>query len=194
MAETDKLVVLSLQDQNSKQLAKILSNETALRIMNKLAEKRHSPTELAESLGMALSTVQYNLDLLRGAGMLKETAYRYSEKGKKVSYYEPVKKVIVLAPESERSSILSALKDKFLIPIALGLTALAGLGLQPFFQTQQMSEILRVSEAAQGAEVAGGAPAVTISTLEPWIVFALGGLAMLIIMVLLGFAKTRLKR
>ena len=65
---------MSLEDENSKQLAKVLSNETALKILNKLAESRHSSSELAKALGIPISTVEYNLGLLVDANMIKETA------------------------------------------------------------------------------------------------------------------------
>jgi len=195
----DKFIVMSLEGEDSKQLAKVLSNETALKILNKLAEKRHSPTELAKHLDIPISTIQYNLDLLSKSGMIKETAYRYSEKGKKVLYYEPVKKMIILAPESEKSSVFNILKDKFLVPVSLGIAALVGYGLQPFFTGQQAIQ----AEATAGAPAIGEAakgisipPAGFIAQpqFEPWMIFLFGGLLTLIILLSLSYVKNKIKR
>lgn len=121
----EKFVVLSMSGE-SKDVAKALSNDTAINIMNKLAEKKMSATELSKKLNMSISTVQYNLELLKKVGLIQDTAYRYSEKGKKVLYYEPAKKLIILAPEKEKASILNLLKNKLLVPIILGVSAVAG--------------------------------------------------------------------
>ena len=184
----DKLIVMSLEDENSKQLAKVLSNDTALKMLNKLAETRCSASELSKQLGIPISTIQYNLELLTKSNMIKETAYRYSEKGKKVLYYEPMKKLIVIAPENEKLSVFNILKDKFLAPISLGIAALVGYGLQPFFMSQQKFA------------TAAGAPAfevVNVQTpfqFEPWVVFIIGGLITLVILLSLTYIKNRIRR
>lgn len=193
----DKFIVMSLEEEDSKQLAKVLSNETALKILNKLAEKRHSPTELAKQLGMPISTIQYNLDLLNKSGMIKETAYRYSEKGKKVPYYEPVKKMIVIAPEGEKPSVLNLLKDKFLIPISLGITALLGFGAQYLFagNQQAMQETKEVAAVA-GAQVVASTVTYQITPFyqQLWFIFFLGGLLALVILLSLNYVKNKIRR
>lgn len=177
----EKFIVMSLEDENSKQLAKVLSNSTALKIMNKLAEKRFSPSELAKELNLPISTVQYNLDLLKQANMIKETAYRYSEKGKKVSYYEPVKKLIIIAPENEKNSIVDILKDKFWIFAAVVITIIIGYAIQPFFEVQQ--------EVEAKALLTSRAP---ITCPSPFVIFVLGGIVALITMVLLIYLKRKI--
>jgi DNA-binding transcriptional ArsR family regulator len=199
----EKFVVMSLEDENSRKLAKVLSNETAIKVLNKLAEKRHSATELAKLLSIPVSTMQYNLDLLKESGMIKETAYRYSEKGKRVSYYEPVKKFIIIAPEKEKTSVLNMIKNNIMIPVSLLLAAVVGLGLQPFFNMQQ-PESLAAGVAVKAAECIGGDPygecgtplaAITApATIEPWLIFLIGGIVTIIIMLLLSYIKNRIRR
>jgi ArsR family transcriptional regulator len=207
----EKFIVMSLEDENSKKLAKVLSNDTSLKIMNKLAEKRHSPSELAKVLDMPLSTVQYNLDLLKESNMVKETAYRYSEKGKKISYYEPVKKLIIIAPESEKPSILNILKDKLLVPLSLVIASLVGFGLQPFFTGQQASQAIGTgaSKAIEAGATAAPLqmPTNTAATLaattnvtsgctgmDPLSIFVLGSVITLVVLILLSYVKRKLGR
>ncbi len=175
----DKFVVLSMTSE-SKEIAKVLSNETAIKILNKLAEKRMCASELANELKMPISTIQYNLDLLKGVNLIQDTAYRYSEKGKKVLYYEPAKKTIILAPEKEKESILNMLKNKLLIPIVLGISAAIGFisqslfggisGGSASFETAPLAE----SKTA-GTIIAYEAPKIAFYQ-QPWFIFFLGAL------------------
>ena len=180
----DKFVVLSMNNE-SKDVAKALSNDTAISIMNKLAEKKMSATELSKNLKISPSTVQYNLELLKKVGLIHDTAYRYSEKGKKVLYYEPAKKLIILAPEKEKASILNLLKNKLFVPLILGVSAVAGYLGQSIFNVSSatQSKSLAAPQLA-GAEAADAFAATSYIAPEyikpfyhqPWFVFFLGAL------------------
>ena len=179
----NKFVVLSMTNEG-RDIAKVLSNETAIKILNKLAEKRMSASEMAKELNIPISTVQYNLDLLKSAALIKDTAYRYSEKGKKVLYYEPAKKVIILAPENEKESILNVLKDKFLVPIILAISLGIGFLGQTMLGTHSKVSAGASFGAAPTAEKTVAAPLVTDVTnlshisfyRQPWFIFFLGAL------------------
>jgi DNA-binding transcriptional ArsR family regulator len=174
----NNFVVLSMTNEG-RDVAKVLSNETAIKILNKLAEKRMSASEIAKELNLPISTVQYNLDLLKNAALIKDTAYRYSEKGKKVLYYEPAKKVIILAPEKEKESILNVLKDKFLVPIILAIS----LGVGFIGQALLGREVPNTSFEATAGKTAA-APLVTDAASlshvafyqQSWFIFFLGAL------------------
>lgn len=184
----DKFVVFSMNDE-SKNIAKVLSNDTAISILNKLAEKRMSASEIVKELKLPVSTVQYNLDMLKEVKLINDTAYRYSEKGKKVLYYEPAKKLIILAPEKDKSTIINMLKNKFLIPIILGASAALGFAGQKLFSaTSGVS--MQAETALAGAPVAKGAAIQAAETVaaatcevpitgvlqQPWFYFFLGAL------------------
>jgi DNA-binding transcriptional ArsR family regulator len=183
----DKFVVLSMSGE-SKDVAKALSNDTAISIMNKLAETRMSATELSKQLKIPISTVQYNLDLLKNVNLIVDTAYRYSEKGKKVLYYEPAKKLIILAPEKEKASILNLLKNKLLVPIILGISAASGFLGQTIFGSSSTfsSKSMAAAPLLAGAEVSRAADNAAITAMymapktmfyqQPWFIFFLGAL------------------
>ncbi|MCD6547094.1 MAG: winged helix-turn-helix transcriptional regulator [Nanoarchaeota archaeon] len=170
----DKFVVLSMTKE-SKEIARVLSNETAIKILNKLSEKRMSASEIAKELNLPMSTVQYNLDLLKGVNLIKDTAYRYSEKGKKILYYEPAKKLIILAPEKEKESILSVLKNNFVIPIALGLSIFAGfLGQTLFTKPIKKAVTMTGAEAPTASATAVYETTKIAFYQQPWFIFFLG--------------------
>jgi len=195
----DKFVVLSMSGE-SKDVAKALSNDTAISIMNTLAEKKMSATELSKKLKMSISTVQYNLELLKKVGLIQDTAYRYSEKGKKVLYYEPAKKLIILAPEKEKDSIINLFKNRLLIPIVLGITAIIGLLWQSVFgsiatiKTGLIASIPQMETTITSAEVIYIQETSNYLHHQPGFIFFLGALFAIKIILIFRFVKKRMKK
>ncbi len=112
MAEESFLLV-SLQDEKAKKLSQVIGNKTARKILDSLAKKKYTESELAKELNMPISTVHYNLEQLKGAGLVKTTEYHYSSKGKEVNHYEIVNKLIIISPGKEKEGVFDLLK-KFL--------------------------------------------------------------------------------
>ena len=59
-----KFILVSLKEEESKRLAQIMSNDTSRKILDYLAEKEATESDLAEKLGIPISTVHYNLQAL----------------------------------------------------------------------------------------------------------------------------------
>lgn len=58
-----------------------------------------------------LTTITYNLENLESVGLVKVEKIKYSEKGREVKIYAPVKKLIVVVPEkTDRKSVADVLK------------------------------------------------------------------------------------
>ncbi len=109
--EDEKLLILPLNDKNSRKITQIISNDTARNILEVIASKPLSASEIAEKLGIPLTTVQYNLDKLNDAGLVKVERTRYSEKMKTVKIYAPQRKFVVIVPEkTDRKDVIAALK------------------------------------------------------------------------------------
>ena len=136
MAE-EKFVVFSMKEEKAKEIARVIQSKKAKAILDLLAERRRTPTEISTELNLPMSTVQFNLDLLKEAGLIKSTAKRYSKKGREIKYYEPAKKAIVLAPETAKQGIIEMLGDKVILPIIALISVAAGLlfGYKPLVQT-----------------------------------------------------------
>ncbi|MEZ5334463.1 MAG: helix-turn-helix domain-containing protein [Methanolobus sp.] len=96
---SDKVLILPLSE-DSKKIAQILSNEKAMKMLEILADKPMSASDVAEKLELPLTTVKYNLDGLIEADLIQVKETKWSQKGREVKIYEPVQKLIVVAPGS----------------------------------------------------------------------------------------------
>ncbi|WMW23941.1 helix-turn-helix domain-containing protein [Methanolobus sediminis] len=125
---SEKVLILPLSE-DSKKITQLLSNEKAMKMLEILADRPMSASDVAEKLDLPLTTVKYNLDGLVEADLIKVKETKWSRKGREVKIYEPVHKLIVVAPGSmknDRSSIISMLK-KYLGLIAGAVFAATGL-------------------------------------------------------------------
>lgn len=160
--EDEKLLILPLNDKNSKKITQIISSDTARNILEAVASEPLSTSEIAEKLGIPLSTVQYNLDKLNDAGLVKVERTRYSEKMKHVKIYAPQRKFVVIVPEkTDRKNVIAALK-RYLTVIFF---AVAGSGMIEFLTMKMKGPIGEVTRSipAEG----GGAPAPIPAPVSP---------------------------
>jgi DNA-binding transcriptional ArsR family regulator len=119
----EKFLLVSLNESKSKQLAQAISNESCRKILDYLADKEATETELSEKLNVPISTVHYNLQQLIKGGLVVVEEYHYSEKGKEVNHYKLANKYIIIAPKSTYG-----IKEKLrsILPVALLLAVGAG--------------------------------------------------------------------
>ena len=115
MAEEETFIMVSLEEQKSKELAQVISNDTSRKILEYLGKKEASETELSKKLNIPLSTVHYNMQQLVKTELVHAKEFVYSDKGKEVNIYSIAKKIIVIAPSG--SNLKSNLKN--LLPISL---------------------------------------------------------------------------
>ena len=143
----ESFVVLPMQSPQSKEIAKVMANETARRIMAKLATKKCSSSELSAELSLPLSTVEYNLNALEKVGLIKAKEYKWSKKGRKLHFFAPTKKLIIIAPEERAAGVTESLKNNlqhiFMVLIAATAIATGFLfpraGMQPLVAAQQVA-------------------------------------------------------
>jgi DNA-binding transcriptional ArsR family regulator len=120
----EKFLLVSLKESKAKQLAQIISNDTCRKILDYLAEKEATESELSEKLNIPVSTVHYNLQHLIESGMVTVEEFHYSEKGKEVNHYKLANKYIIIAPKTT-----FGIKEKLktVLPVVLLITIGAGL-------------------------------------------------------------------
>src|SRR3989344_705589 len=164
MPNDETFLLLSLEEQQSKELAQVISNETARKILDYLGKKNEaSESQISEALDTPISTVHYNVQQLLKSKLIESKEFEWSEKGKKILYYRLAKKLIVIAPKTSES-LYNQLKN--LIPVTL-ITAFVG-GLLYYFSkfSEKMnvtrntfSELIPASDNAvsSGAEATKGA-------------------------------------
>jgi predicted transcriptional regulator len=106
----EKLLILPLGEE-SKKITQVISNDTARQIIELLADAPLSASDISERLQAPLTTVTYNLENLENVGLIKVEKIKYSEKGREVKIYVPVRKLIVVVPEkTDRKSVVDVLR------------------------------------------------------------------------------------
>ena len=114
--DENNYILLSLGDEKSKHISQSISNKSARKILSYLSNKKDaSETEISEKLKINLTTVHYNLQNLKKAGLIEGKHFKWSPKGNKIYYYSLANKFIVIAPK--KSSFRETLNK--ILPIAL---------------------------------------------------------------------------
>jgi len=203
----EKFVLVSLKESKAKKLAQVISNESCRKILDYLAEKEATETELANKLELPISTVHYNLKHLTDARLVDVDEFHYSEKGREVNHYKLANKYIIIAPKST-FGIKEKLKS--VLPVALITAAAAGL-LSLFTRRTAVFGIAKTgardiimaaapeAEEAAADAVATALPNVThvppISAAEPNIAlwFLIGAVFAIVIYIIVQFILSKRK-
>lgn len=158
----ETFLLVSLEQNKAKKLAQVINNDTCRKILNFLAKKEATETQLAERLKIPISTVHYNLQNLLEAGLIKAEEFHYSEKGKEVNHYSLTNKFIIIAPKSKEGI---KVKIKRVLPVVLLIGAATALIqalsrylYQPFYAPTPLAR-----EAVLETTVAGAPKAVEIA-------------------------------
>jgi len=112
----ESYVITSLDDEKAKEIGQIIANPTSRRILNMLAEKNATETDISAELKLPLSTVSYNIQQLLKSGMIEIKNFYYSSKGNKINVYTLARKIILIAPknvEIKRSKLRSLIQAVF---------------------------------------------------------------------------------
>ena len=75
MENEEAFIQVSLNDQKSKELAQVISNNTCRKILNYLTNKESTESQLSKILTIPISTVHYNIQLLLKTGLVKSTEF-----------------------------------------------------------------------------------------------------------------------
>jgi predicted transcriptional regulator len=110
---SEKLLVLPLGEE-SKKITQVITNDTARQIMELLAEHSMSASGIAKQLDVPLTTIKYNLENLVDVGLAKIERIKYSEKGRQVKVYAPVRKLIVVVPQKLGNASITEILKKYL--------------------------------------------------------------------------------
>ena len=152
--KAEPFLLVSLKEDKAKKLAQVITNESCKQILEFLAEREGTESEIAEKLSLPLSTVHYNLKQLVESGLVLAEEFHYSKKGKEVNHYKLANKYIIIAPKST-----FGLKERLrqLLPV-LGIGLVATVFLK-FFYTSVPIVAESASKVASDAQpMMGAAP------------------------------------
>lgn len=163
---------LSLAGGEAKRVARLLSSDSARRVMDAVADESKSESVLADELGMPLSTVHYNVQRLFEAGLLVSDEFTYSEKGKEVRHYRLASDHIVISTRPSVPVAELVTGGTFALMFAAGYALLIGSD-SPLQASSRMATDSMMEAAPMAASAAAQSPAVW-----PWILA--GALAVLV--------------
>ncbi|MBU1245627.1 MAG: helix-turn-helix domain-containing protein [Nanoarchaeota archaeon] len=191
--KSDKFLLLSLNQKESKSLAQTLSNDTARKILDYLTEKEEaSASEISKKLNIPLPTVDYNLKQLVKTDLVESKEFLWSKKGREMNLYRLAKKLVIIAP---RSTSLKEIKN--LLPIGIISVAAAFL-IKLFTQSKQIFGAARMEYIDSAAQLAEGAPAgatdVQVINILPtlsqnWLWFLYGALFVILLVLIFTLVK-----
>ncbi|MBU0535549.1 MAG: winged helix-turn-helix domain-containing protein [Nanoarchaeota archaeon] len=121
MAKKETFIMVSLEEDKAKKLAQVISNDTSRKILDHLASKKATETELAKELSIPISTVHYNLKALVDCRLVEADEFHYSEKGKEVLHYSLANKYVIIAPKGMTEGFKDKLKS--LLPVGFLIAA-----------------------------------------------------------------------
>ena len=160
--DDEKVLILPLGEE-SKKITQTLSNDSARQVLELLADKSMSASDIAEELDIPLTTVKYNLDALIESGLITIKHTKWSVKGRKIKIYAPAHKLIVVVPDkTDRKSVVDILRRYLGVLLgAAGVSAMIEWWHQPLFTGTQKA----LRDVAE--ETASGIPAPTPVEMPP---------------------------
>ncbi len=153
----DPFLLVSLEESESKELAKVISNKTCRKILDFLSKKDATETVIAKELKLPLSTVHYNLQNLYKANLVKVDEFHYSKKGKEVNHYSLANKLIIIAP---KKTSIEGFKDKLKSILPIGIIVLAVAGVMQLFSMFKptTSRLMAAAPSEAAVKIAEEAP------------------------------------
>jgi predicted ArsR family transcriptional regulator len=158
----EKLLILPLGEE-SKKITQVISNDTARQIIELLADAPLSASDISERLKAPLTTVTYNLENLESVGLIKVEKIKYSEKGREVKIFAPVRKLIVVVPEkADRKSVVDMLRKYMGIILAAVLAS----SLIEFFMrsAERSAKMMEIASESNLAPASTPEAALNVST------------------------------
>ncbi|WP_435193847.1 ArsR/SmtB family transcription factor [Natronomonas sp. EA1] len=166
--------VLDIDGEEADRAFEALGSETARRILQVIYDEPRTPPEVQSVVGTSLQNVHYHLDRLEGANLIEPAGVGYSEKGNEMTVYGPASEAVVLFAGQEHtgSRLRSIVSRVFvLVAVLVGATGIVEL-LTPEPATPTMG--LAQQESVSAGDMAAST-ASTASSLDPTLVFFLGG-------------------
>jgi DNA-binding transcriptional ArsR family regulator len=165
--------IVNLSEDKAKKLSQVMANETSRKIMDHLAKKKLTESEIAKALGLPLSTVHYNLKQMMDVSLVKADEYHYSPKGKMVNHYQLSSKLVVIAPMQSR---VVSIKAKMASIVPAVLVSLVGTAVVyavakakegALFAAQSAPVAMKAAADTAAEEAAGGAGATRLMAAAP---------------------------
>lgn len=190
----DKYINIDLDDERIGKIADAISNKTCKRILEILADREMSGSEVSERLNIPLNTATYNLDILLKSGLIeKDNNFLWSEKGKRIVKYKVANKKIVISPKSGFKGVFGSVLVSGLIAGGIKLwydNSFSYTGISSVESSKMIaSDQLYAGSVSSGINEASSLSANAMSFGDPALWFFFGALIALITLLLFNSRK-----
>ncbi len=191
-------VVIDLNDEKSKHLSEVLTNDTCKKILLFMSEiDEVTESDISKSLNIPLNTINYNMKKLLAASLVDESEKRlWSQKGKKIRIYTISNKSILISPKPK-----SKINKTLTSIITLGSTVIIGTLIRFVFH-RQIAPIENKLYNVGGVAVANTQKTLLensaqnisyissfLSSIPAWAWFLSGGIFAFVIVLILNWKK-----
>jgi hypothetical protein len=189
----DKFVLVSMDDQRTKEIADAITNKSCKKILEYLSEvKEASATDLSKATNMHMNTVHYSINKLLKSELIERSKnFFWSVKGKKIDMYRVSRKSIVISPKRKTIGFTVLLTIIFTGLFAMLLKYL--IATKTFVTKSIPEQILSTSGELRTGEFVHPWWYSIYYDLPTWAWFFLGALFALIIFLVIDFIRRKLK-
>lgn len=199
----ENFMLVSLNDEKSKEISEVLGSETCKKIINYLIEnKEASQKDLSDSLNIPMNTLDYNIKKLVSSGFIqKRKNFFWSSKGKKIIMYEISNRSIVISHKKPNKEKIKSIIPGFILIFATTFAVFvferlnsiknSELNIMPSydaFQTEIVRDVSTLSKVAQS--IPAELPSIISEQPFPlWGWFLAGGVLAMIIFSIVNWRK-----
>jgi len=118
--DDENFILVSLNDDKSKEISEILGSKTCKKIINYLSKnKEASEKDLSVALEIPLNTIEYNLKKLISSGFVQKTKnFFWSKKGKKIIMYKISNKSVIISHKKSNLEKFKSILPAFILTAA----------------------------------------------------------------------------
>jgi len=197
---TEKYLMIDIDDARADLISEILGNKTCKRILEALAEKEMSESDISREMKIPGNTVNYNVKKLVSAGLIEKKDFFWSVKGKKINVYRVSNRKIVISPKRRITGLIAGVIIAGLLALGIKIYSdnkysnildarekLMAAGSSP----EAASYSYDASSAAAQESIRIGSETVKIGMQmgEPWMWFIGGAIAVFIIVLAFNWRK-----
>lgn len=181
--------VCRLDSESATDVIGAISSDSARLILAELHEEPRPVSALADELDVSIPSIEYHIENLLEAGIVREVDTRYSEKGKEMSVYGPDDDPLVFVGDDEGVDLA-----RFVVS-GVG-AAVVGIAVVSLAVQWLVTEFLPTlgGESVRKAASAGAIDGVTVSPVPPGLVFFSGGTFALAVALAFWYLRMRSDR
>jgi len=140
----DTSIMVNLGDEKAKQISEVIGSKSCNRILNLLADKDFTVSEISRKLKMPMNTVDYNVKKLVKADLIEKASHWWSVKGKKMPTYKVSNKKIIISPRKSVAKVFAW---------TIGLTGLTALTIRELLGRAQYAASPIIDAVEKSGEV-----------------------------------------